>query len=215
MANSVSQDSQSRAPRAYWRLRSCTTSEPGRCPPSGASDSGSSSIRDAARRELERREKIPAYGVSWSCRNPYRTLLAQYPTQKVCSAAGFHADQLDLQVRGEVQQLLARELLAHHDPAAGSAQPDDWKPVFATAVVWDERTLTCDCWPSAYCHRIVVAVVVSLGYVPSPLTQPPQQFATPDTCAGAYQLEMGAMRLAAKHGHWSPPEENTRRRATI
>jgi hypothetical protein len=31
------------------------------------------------------------------------------------SAAGFHANQFDLQVRGEVQQLLARKLLAYHN----------------------------------------------------------------------------------------------------
>jgi hypothetical protein len=42
------------------------------------------------------------------------TLLAQSPPLKVRPSAGFHAYQFDLQVRRELQQLLARKLLAHH-----------------------------------------------------------------------------------------------------
>jgi len=34
------------------------------------------------------------------------------------SSAGFHSDQIDLSVSREVQQLLARKLLAHHNLAA-------------------------------------------------------------------------------------------------
>jgi hypothetical protein len=34
------------------------------------------------------------------------------------TSAGFHANQSDMYVGGEAQQLCARELLAHHDLAA-------------------------------------------------------------------------------------------------
>jgi hypothetical protein len=34
------------------------------------------------------------------------------------TSAGFHANQLDLHVRGKAEQLCPRELLAHHNLAA-------------------------------------------------------------------------------------------------
>ena len=45
------------------------------------------------------------------------TLLSQSTPEKVRPAAGFHANQFDLQVRREVQQLFARKLLAYHNLA--------------------------------------------------------------------------------------------------
>jgi hypothetical protein len=42
-------------------------------------------------------------------------LAAQRPAEQMCAAASFHANQVDLQVRGEAQQLRARKLLAHHN----------------------------------------------------------------------------------------------------
>src|SRR6516162_104375 len=44
----------------------------------------------------------------------FMTLLAQRPAKKMSPAAGFHANQPYMQIRGEVQQLLARTFLPHH-----------------------------------------------------------------------------------------------------
>src|SRR5246127_3888468 len=50
---------------------------------------------------------------------PYlMTLLSQSPPEKVRPSAGFHANQFDLQVRSEEQQLFARKLLAYYNLAA-------------------------------------------------------------------------------------------------
>jgi hypothetical protein len=46
------------------------------------------------------------------------SLFSQRPAKKMGSSAGFHANQLDLYGRGEVQQLCSRELPAHHNLAA-------------------------------------------------------------------------------------------------
>jgi hypothetical protein len=46
------------------------------------------------------------------------------------SSAGFHANQFDLQVRREVQQLLARKLLAHYNLAA-QVEPNQVKDCLA------------------------------------------------------------------------------------
>jgi hypothetical protein len=46
------------------------------------------------------------------------TLLAQPATEEVRASAGFHANQPDAQIRREPQQLRARELPPHHDPAS-------------------------------------------------------------------------------------------------
>jgi hypothetical protein len=43
------------------------------------------------------------------------TLFAQCPAEKMGSSAGFPANQSNLQVRGEVQQLAARKPLAHYN----------------------------------------------------------------------------------------------------
>ena len=43
------------------------------------------------------------------------SLFPQSTAKKMSSSAGFHADQHDLQVRGEAQQLVARALLANHN----------------------------------------------------------------------------------------------------
>ena len=43
------------------------------------------------------------------------SLFPQCPTKKMRTAASFHANQLDVYVRGEAQQLCTRELLAHYD----------------------------------------------------------------------------------------------------
>jgi hypothetical protein len=45
-------------------------------------------------------------------------LFSQRTAEKMGATAGFHADQLDLPVRREAQQLQSRELLAHHKFAA-------------------------------------------------------------------------------------------------
>jgi hypothetical protein len=45
-------------------------------------------------------------------------LFSQRTAEKMGAAAGFHANQLDLPVRREAQQLQSRELLAHHYFAA-------------------------------------------------------------------------------------------------
>jgi hypothetical protein len=45
------------------------------------------------------------------------------------ASAGFHANQFDLQVRREVQQLLARKLLANHNLAA-QVEPNQMKDCF-------------------------------------------------------------------------------------
>ena len=42
-------------------------------------------------------------------------LLSQGPAKKMCTPTGFHANQLDAAVAGEVQQLCSGELLAHHN----------------------------------------------------------------------------------------------------
>jgi len=42
------------------------------------------------------------------------------------TSAGFHADQRDLYVGGEAQQLCTRELLAHYNLAA-QVKPDEMK----------------------------------------------------------------------------------------
>ena len=53
---------------------------------------------------------------------PYiMTLLAKRTAKEVRSSAGFHANQIDLQVRCESKQLNTRELLPHHH-LAGHAQ---------------------------------------------------------------------------------------------
>src|SRR6266478_9398434 len=57
------------------------------------------------------------------------TLLAQSPPWKMGASAGFHANQFDLQVRREVQQLLARKLLANHNLAA-QVEPNQMKDCF-------------------------------------------------------------------------------------
>jgi len=46
------------------------------------------------------------------------TLFAQCPAEKMSSSAGFHANQSNLQVRGEVQELAARKPLAHYNLSA-------------------------------------------------------------------------------------------------
>jgi hypothetical protein len=45
-------------------------------------------------------------------------LLSQRPSQKVRSAAGFHSDQLRVQISCEAKKLRSRQLLAHHHLAA-------------------------------------------------------------------------------------------------
>ena len=45
-------------------------------------------------------------------------LFVQCPAEEMRAATGFHANQIDVQVRGKLQQLLARKLLAHHGFAA-------------------------------------------------------------------------------------------------
>jgi hypothetical protein len=45
-------------------------------------------------------------------------------------SAGFHTNQLDLQVRSEVQQLLARNFLTHHNLAA-QVKPNQMKDCLA------------------------------------------------------------------------------------
>jgi hypothetical protein len=42
-------------------------------------------------------------------------LFPQGPAKRVRGSAGFHVNQLDMRVRGETQQLGARELLPHHE----------------------------------------------------------------------------------------------------
>src|SRR6266478_5875223 len=54
------------------------------------------------------------------------SLFPQCSAKKMRTSAGFHANQLDVYVRGETQQLGARELLAHHDLAV-QVQPDQMK----------------------------------------------------------------------------------------
>jgi hypothetical protein len=49
-------------------------------------------------------------------------LFPQCSAKKMRTSAGFHANQLDVYVGGEAQQLCARELLAHHD-LAGRLSP--------------------------------------------------------------------------------------------
>jgi hypothetical protein len=46
------------------------------------------------------------------------------------SSVGFHANQFDLQVRREVQQLLPRKLLVHHNFAA-QVEPNQMKHCLA------------------------------------------------------------------------------------
>ena len=58
------------------------------------------------------------------------SLLAQCPAQEVCAATGLHADQFDLQVCSEVEQLFARKLLPHHDLAM-QINPNQMKRCFA------------------------------------------------------------------------------------
>src|SRR6266851_1273682 len=54
------------------------------------------------------------------------SLFPQCSAKKMRTSAGFHANQLDVYVRGETQQLCARELLAHRDVAA-QVKPDQMK----------------------------------------------------------------------------------------
>jgi hypothetical protein len=58
------------------------------------------------------------------------TLLSQSSPEKVRPSAGFHANQFDLQVRSEEQQLFARKLLAHHHLAA-RVKPNQMKDCLA------------------------------------------------------------------------------------
>src|SRR5713226_2173631 len=54
------------------------------------------------------------------------SLFPQGSAKKMRTSAGFHANQPDVYVDGEAQQLCARELLAHHDLAA-QVKPDQMK----------------------------------------------------------------------------------------
>src|SRR6266403_5602577 len=54
------------------------------------------------------------------------SLFPQCSAKKMRTSAGFHANQLDVYVGSEAQQLCARELLAHHNLAA-QVEPDQMK----------------------------------------------------------------------------------------
>src|SRR5712691_6577385 len=58
------------------------------------------------------------------------SLFPQCSAKKMRTSAGFHANQLDVYVRCEAQQLYARELLSHHHLAA-QVKPDQMKNCLA------------------------------------------------------------------------------------
>src|SRR5260370_532070 len=64
--------------------------------------------------------------ISASASSTLMSLFSQGSAKKMRTSAGFHANQLDVHVRGEAQQLGARELLAHHNLAA-QVKPDQMK----------------------------------------------------------------------------------------
>src|SRR6266851_5425216 len=67
-------------------------------------------------------------GLHILCRNQSHlvSLFPQCSAKKMRTPASFHANQPDVYVGSEAQQLCARELLAHHDLAA-QVQPDQMK----------------------------------------------------------------------------------------
>src|SRR5216684_7940814 len=58
------------------------------------------------------------------------SLFSQCPAKKMRTPTGFHANQLDVHVRCEAQQLYARELLSYHHLAA-QVKPDQMKNCLA------------------------------------------------------------------------------------
>jgi len=60
---------------------------------------------------------VRLYILRWDQPN-FMPLFSQCAAEKMGTTAGFHADQLDLPVRRETQQLQSRELLAHQNFAA-------------------------------------------------------------------------------------------------
>src|SRR6202043_2600686 len=64
------------------------------------------------------------------------SLLPQCSAKKMRTSAGFHANQLDVYVGGEAQQLCTRELLAHHDLAVQVKPYQDEKLSYQDQCRW-------------------------------------------------------------------------------